>query len=368
MIDTVTLRLNRNYTIEDEGIFTNTAKGLFYCSLYRSKSKKETEYMPALRLTKIKGKVYPLLNIEFSVPKILFGNNIHEVKETDFDLIIGNLNNELAKLGVYTDINTLSWADVIKVHYSKNILLEDGIQAVQITNLLNKSNAMPLLDTAHKAFRNGGHSLVFHSNTYEVAFYDKIKDFEQSKKSEKRSIEKDNAFNKPLLESDIFQRKQILRMEVRLNKKQAIFDTLFKKIKINPIESLSFENLFKEDISKAVLNYYWGIVTEHLDVLTDTKTPNIDLLTGILKNNGISLTKALKVFSAIMLQKEASSKYISASLLHYAKKHQIAPLLSLSKKLVISSATNRNILLNHVDKKLNRYMPLQEQIKIGGVY
>ena len=49
------------------------------------------------------------------------------------------------------------------------------------------------LDVNQTDYRNEGHSYKWHCNSYEVVFYDKIKDLEKAKQSEKRAIEKDNA-------------------------------------------------------------------------------------------------------------------------------------------------------------------------------
>ena len=49
------------------------------------------------------------------------------------------------------------------------------------------------LDVNQTDYRNEGHSYKWHCNSYEIVFYDKIKDLEKAKHSDKRAIEKDNA-------------------------------------------------------------------------------------------------------------------------------------------------------------------------------
>src|SRR5262245_29680440 len=48
------------------------------------------------------------------------------------------------------------------------------------------------LDLAKTDFRNGGHAVRYHANSLDIIFYDKIKDLERARISEKRAIERDN--------------------------------------------------------------------------------------------------------------------------------------------------------------------------------
>ena len=79
------------------------------------------------------------------------------------------------------------------------------------------------MDVNQTDYRNEGHSYKWHCNSYEVVFYDKIKDLEKAKQSEKRAIEKDSALQLNLFPRFARRKKfEILRMEVRLNKRQKI--------------------------------------------------------------------------------------------------------------------------------------------------
>lgn len=49
------------------------------------------------------------------------------------------------------------------------------------------------LDVNQTDYRNEGHSYKWHCNSYEIVFYDKIKDLEKARLSDKRVVEKDNA-------------------------------------------------------------------------------------------------------------------------------------------------------------------------------
>ena len=62
-----------------------------------------------------------------------------------------------------------------------------------IFNKIKEANIKLILDVNQTDYRNEGHSYKWHCNSYEVVFYDKIKDLEKAKQSDKRAIEKDNA-------------------------------------------------------------------------------------------------------------------------------------------------------------------------------
>lgn len=105
------------------------------------------------------------------------------------------------------------------------------------------------LDVNQTDYRNEGHSYKWHCNSYEVVFYDKIKDLEKAKQSEKRSIEKDNAIQLHLFpELRKSNKLEILRMEVRLNKRQKmkhLFAKLGMKSDLSLKVSLSQQSLRK---------------------------------------------------------------------------------------------------------------------------
>jgi hypothetical protein len=123
------------------------------------------------------------------------------------------------------------------VHYSKNIPLIDDSTPYHFINKIKEANVQLSLDINQTNYRNSRHSYKWHSNySYEVIFYDKFRDLEKAMQSEKRAIEKDNYVQlelfKDLQKKQMQKKLEILRMEVRLNKRQKI-KTLFTKLGIN---------------------------------------------------------------------------------------------------------------------------------------
>ena len=110
MIDTIVLTIPEDkYTILDHDKFSPSTKGLFESPYYRLGSRSnfnckqnptKTEllkgiYRPRLTVTKRirKGYFDIPLKIEFSIPKLIYGNNFDELSDTDFSDIILKLEN-----------------------------------------------------------------------------------------------------------------------------------------------------------------------------------------------------------------------------------------------------------------------------------
>ncbi len=273
MIDTIVLTLKTGmYTIFEPDNFSPSTKGLFDPTSYyrlggRANIKctqnpipselKQGIYKPRLtvykRINRDRNFEIPL-KIEFSIPKLLYGNNFDELTDEDFPAIIQKLKAVLKEMGVYLFEKNLVNAPVSSVHYSKNIALTDYTTPYTYLTQLTKLNINKRLDTNRTDFRNEGHSFKYRANSFEIVFYDKIKDLEQAKISEKRAEEKGNALQLKLFDM-LTQRKpfEVLRVEIRLNKRQKISQIL-KKIgkEVEP----AFTNIFSQDTAKKVLLHY----------------------------------------------------------------------------------------------------------------
>ena len=125
-------------------------------------------------------------------------------------------------MGVIVDPSLLAAAPISAIHYSKNIPLTDGSTPYHYINKIKEANIQLNLDTNQTDYRNEGHSYKWHCNSYEVVFYDKIKDLEKAKQSDKRAIEKDSALQLNFFPRFAQRKKklEILRIEVRLNNRK----------------------------------------------------------------------------------------------------------------------------------------------------
>ena len=247
MIDTIVLTLQQNeFVILDHNMFAPSTAGLYYFPYYRfgknsyiscyqngtASELKNGIYKPRLTITRRlkRGGFDISLRIEFSIPKLLYGNNFDEVDNKDFEDIKTRLKQTLLEMCVSTTLGfNLSNAQVSSIHYAKNIILRDYTTSGMIINEIAKLDLGKRLDINMRDYRNGGSIIKFHCNSFELTFYDKLKDLEQSKISEGRSYENDNIIQYTLF--DDFPKKEpfeVFRIEIRLNKRYKIESELIK--------------------------------------------------------------------------------------------------------------------------------------------
>lgn len=317
MIDTVVLTMpNRQFTIMNHNAFSPSTKGLFkapyytmggrsYFDCYQNPKKSEQGYKPRLTARKRMARGgFPIeLKVEFSVPKLLYGNNFDELKDTDFDLVIKTLQQRLKEMHVQVFSQFLEQAPVTTIHYSKNIVLTNGLTPSIILEEMKKLNLNMKLDVNETNYRNEGHVYKYRTNTYEVVLYDKLKDLKQAKLSEKRAVENDSKMQMHLF--DDYKPKhpfEVVRLEIRLNSRTTIKKAL-KTIVTN--QNLSFEQLFNTDISKTFLNQQWeDIIKQHSVYDCEIKSQEELLRSILIANPKMKLNKALKMTSAISLINE----------------------------------------------------------------
>jgi len=323
MIDTIVLTLKSGmFTILDHDKFSPSTRGLYDpAGYYRLGGRsnitckqnptpnelKRGIYKPRLTVTKRinrAGNFEIPLKIEFSIPKLLYGNNFDELTDADFPAVIQKLKIVLREMGVYLFEKNLINAPVSSVHYSKNIALTDYTTPYTYLAQLTKLNINKRLDTNRTDFRNEGHSFKYRANSFEIVFYDKIKDLQQAKVSEKRAEENDNALQLGLF--DILTQKrplEVLRVEIRLNKRQKI-NQILKKIgkEVEP----TFTNIFNQDTAKKVLLYYINEIEETYPPLLNYQynSPKKFFAGFLATNPKVKLTSALKMLGLRVLLDE----------------------------------------------------------------
>ncbi len=294
MIDTIVLMLtNDKYQIINDKFRQKSPKGIYKPHIY------------LFRKNSFNQKTEQVLKIELSLPKLFFGNNFNELQYKDFSSLNKKLVSVLQKMGIQTTESSIANAHVSAIHYSKNIPLTDGSTPFHYINKIKSANVQMSLDTNKTDFRNDGHSYKWHCNSYEVVFYDKIKDLENAKKSGKRAVEKANDVQLKLIDklrsngtrfakASQVKKFELLRMEVRLNKRTKIRQ-LFKKLNIKT--DLTFKKLFKPAISKKILLHYLDEIESKTSALQDIKIADYPLLVSLFFNNPqLKPSKILQIF------------------------------------------------------------------------
>lgn len=309
MIDTVVLTLMEGkFTIMNHNVFSPSTENLFnrpYLRLGKSgyfqsvqnptkTDAMEGNYKPRLTVIKriIHGGYQIVLRIEFSIPKMLYGNNFDEVTVADFPRLIKILQTKLLEMSVIAHEMDLASAIVSTIHYSKNIILTDYSTPKMVLDEIRKANVSLNFDTSQTDYRNDGHLLKYHSNSFELVFYDKIKDLERAKRSDKRAVEKDNSMQIGLFDKVRSVKPfEVFRMEIRLNARAKIKSELGT---LGFEDSLTFRELFVLAISKAVLLKHWQEITKY-SPLSDQKPKSYsEYLSQVLRANPkLKLNKAL---------------------------------------------------------------------------
>lgn len=312
MLDTVILTIPRGiYRLRPQA-FTPNADILRMAGNYLVKcvnnpnasDKKKGTYKPRLtlikRMTK-NGDEIPL-KIEFSVAKMLYGNNVDEVEEKDFERVITALHKAMFEMNVFISPEDLRKAKVSAFHPSKNIELKKGYTSSFVINELHKIDASKKMDLNRDSFRNSGHSLQFYTNSHSLVIYDKVQDLI---KPEKRAIDKDqNAIQLSLFDTLAKKdKKELLRIEARLAKKvkmNAILKDLY--FKTDP----TFKDIFKKDLCQKILLKYWDeLITGKNLFVFDVENKPKKTLDAIFKNKPKTKPKdALYLVGLRVLSKE----------------------------------------------------------------
>lgn len=232
------------------------------------------------------------VKIEFSVPKLIFNNNLEEVSEKDFPKIVDLLYDRLIEAGCIISKQDLRTATVTAFHPSKNIILNDGYTASLVGKELSKINLNKKFDLQKTSFRNEGQSLQGYTTAHSVVFYDKIADLSQKKK---RAIDKDQTSLQLSLFVDIKKSRpelEVLRFEVRLSQKQKL-NSVLQNLGFN--KDPTFTDVFKKDVCQKIVRHYWDTLVKGENLfLFEMDTGPKQALKGILKKNrGIKPKEAI---------------------------------------------------------------------------
>lgn len=292
MLDTIAINLQRDeFTIHHPERFTPHAGaltnplfgdgGMVKCIYNPTKKEKAQGYLPRLTLFKKPFGYWAnavWLKVEFSAPKLIFGNNFEELHGSDdFEQVITVLLEALNRMGIETTRETLIKAKVTAIHYSKNIMLDQNTPCYLLIQTLEKADMNGRLDMNQSDFRNGGQMAKYHASTYEIALYDKIKDLEQAKKfGAGRGAETDYDCQTDLFTGQI--KPEVLRFEVRLKSRK--LKSLLKTLGIK--RDMTLKDLFCASLSRAVLLHYWDIITKGLYIM-NIETKSCEKLTDNIR-------------------------------------------------------------------------------------
>lgn len=371
MIDTAKLTLDKTmFSMIDRSRFErdamNPSRGYFKMVQNPTTGElKQGIYKPRLTLTNRfnhSGRSEETLAMEFSAPKLIFGNNFDELTDKDFLTVIQKLQAALKEMGVRVFKHCLIDAPVSAVHYSKNIALTDYTTPYTYISQLRKANINKRLQTNQTDFRNEGHSFKYRANSFEIAFYDKIRDLQEARTSEKRAEEEDNALQLSLL--DVLEHKEpfeVLRFEVRLNQRWKI-NQILKKVGVEA--EPTFNNLFSQDIAKKVLLYHLNEIEEAYPPLLAYQcgSPR-EFFTGLLiANPTMKLTPALKMLGLRVLLDGVGVREFREIIKRYGN----PAWYNLNREMKELNTSDEKSVFSVLRKELNKFKPLKLVDFLGG--
>ncbi|OIO30272.1 hypothetical protein AUJ77_03455 [Candidatus Nomurabacteria bacterium CG1_02_43_90] len=368
MIDTVCLLIPKDkltfldlssYGVPTWNLHSKTDQ---YDKFVKNPSKRDLDsglYFP--RLTGYRRKSYGLdanVRIEFSVPKLLYLNNLDELEDRDFPKVIDTLQDRLKTMGIVATKSILEKASVSSVHFSKNIQLEDGYTVTHLISEMNKVNLRKSFDFAKTRFMNDGQSLYAHTTAHQLVIYDKIADLGKDKK---RAIDKDqNPYQRSLfaeLNKDP-ELNEVIRFEIRLNHKQKM-NKLIEELGYT--KNPTFKEVFSSELSKKVVNSYWQklIKERNLGLFSISISVKDILRTLFLADKKLKPKQAIYLLGLFMLARDESGmrqlRTIVSKRSHDRTWYRIAKDMQQASELITKNKLRDWV--TQIDKKLEDYQP-----------
>lgn len=302
-----------------------------YIGLTRTATKQEKAdglYRPKVILQLLAG----TCTIEFSLPKLVRGNNLEELTVTDFHDVIILLQTHLKDYGILVSEENLRWADLYRVDFGKNLDLTLIGPVPEILNMLNRCVGFGRHSIYQIQYLNGGQSLRLQNASTDLLLYDKLHAYEMAGMSEKLSIEKDNYCQKPLCKMLAASHKSILRIERRYTCRKAV-RKLFTRY---GVKMPKFKDICNPQIGQDIITKDWqALVNACIFPLQSQVSKQLRLMLDFLKMDQCkTLGPALSYVLLQTLLKEYSVKdlknqfrpYVSTSTLNnwFGKMHNLA--------------------------------------------
>lgn len=243
-------------------------------------------YYPRLTGYRLNG-VLSMVNIEFSVSKLVYGNNVDELNQTQFTLVLTLLGQRLGRMGFIPSMEALSEGVVREVHYSKNLLLENGYTVPDVIDQLRRLGVSRRLRHLNVMYGGSGNSMTLGTKSYSLALYDKGEEVRADMGHE--AMER-------------LGERQIVRYEVRMGSRKMA--ALFPLLGYDGPSA--FRDIFSGERSQKVLLHYWEemISRDVLPLFSQSLSP-MELLRGIFQGQpGIKAKEAIYRIGMMMVARD----------------------------------------------------------------
>lgn len=179
------------------------------------------------------------LTIEFSIPKLLCGNNLYEFDETSLGSIAKTLHERIAEMGImFVQPDDILRLYVRRMDIGKNVLMRSRFEVDGVIRSIANANVNRWLKFGKVNYENGGRLIRFHSKNEDITFYDKNKELEQS-----------------IASNDVMATTKlpgVLRFEIKMNGKRLI-ERRMKDAGLEIPDAWEFQNLFTNEVCQTLL-------------------------------------------------------------------------------------------------------------------
>jgi len=308
MIDTIVLTLNSNTfdrIANPDGqkweLYSRGGAYQKYIKQHTAAQKKDGKTRPRMRVIK-RGEGFAL-QLECSLPKMMWGDNVNELCDADFPDVLEMLHNRLLEQDIFASKEHLRNAVVSSVHFGKNIVLEDSYSVQPILSDLAKVNLPQYLNITRDRYPDAGHALhLAHTKNHELVFYDKVKDLNKTKP---RAVDKEQTQK----QFSLFDWKkvelvpEILRIEARYGDKRQVRQAVFgPKSK----EEVRFKDVFSHSVAMAALRREWGAIkSKSVSIFTSPVQPQTMLELILRRKIAKDAKEAIYLAGLAMLSKDA---------------------------------------------------------------
>jgi len=259
MIDTVILMLTHNlFNLLDIVVFDGhrdsgvrgryVANNLYPCTLAERK-RRERLYFPAVTLKN--NKTCPVIEIQVSLPKLVYGNSFFEVSKADLNIICNRLVECLAECHVVSTKDQIRQAVIKQIDFCKNIRFEHYFGTpIQIIRKLSEFDCK----------RSSKWQVVIHSHgieyklfntTQKIVVYDKLGEISNRVRTNKNFTKDERK-----LVEELDKRKHyanIVRVELSLMNKQSLDAFLSKRVEGEKKKNFTLEDVMKKELARNIL-------------------------------------------------------------------------------------------------------------------
>jgi hypothetical protein len=246
---------------------------------------KTGEYYPSLTL-----RPHNNLYIEFSAPKIVYGNNVDELCNTDLPRFLELLEAKLFDMGFNITQEQILHSRVSFCTVSKNIEIEE-VGATEFIEFTRRLWWRWRYLTKIESFKSNGIALRNYSETTGIGIYAKVPSLQDIKTKTDKELE----LTQTLKENNI------LRFEYRMQNYQRTL-AKYSWAKGYSIKELRFRDIFDSELSKKILLYDLNksLFSSDFKLIT-MQLPNIKKMYSYIMNQNLTPLEEMTVIAVFRL-------------------------------------------------------------------